>query len=130
MTSAQALLAHRPPHLHFVGRLTRRDTLALLQNADLLCLPTRSDGFSTTLLEAAACGCPAVVTDVGGARELIPDEAYGTIIESMSTACIIKNLAFLADDRGRIKNQAAMCSAFVREHRSWTIESALVEKCF
>lgn len=51
--------------LCYLGRLSRRDTSALLQESDLLCLPTRSEGFSTTLLEAAACGCPAVVTDVG-----------------------------------------------------------------
>ena len=118
------------PNLHYVGRLTRQDTSALLQSADLLCLPTRSEGYSTTLLEAASCGCPAVVTDVGGARDLIPNEAYGTIVESMSSECIIKALKSLADDRDRIKKQSAMSSAFVREHCSWAIEAALVEKCF
>ena len=121
--------AARGSSLRYVGRLTKQDTSALLQSADLMCLPTRSEGFSTTLLEAASCGCPAVVTDVGGARELIPNEAYGTIIKSMDSECIIKNLLFLADDRDRIRKQAVMCSAYVREHCSWAIESELVEKC-
>ena len=66
----------------------------------------------------------------GGARDLIPNEAYGTIVESMSSECIIKALKSLADDRDRIKKQSAMSSAFVREHCSWAIEAALVEKCF
>ena len=116
-------------NLYYVGRLTKQDTSALFQSADVLCLPTRSEGFSTTLLEAASCGCPAVVTDVGGARELIPNEAYGTIIDSMSLACIADALMRLADDRGLIKKQAEMCSTFIRGNYGWAIESALVEKC-
>lgn len=56
--------------IHVVGRLDAPDIAALLMESDLFCLPTRSEGFSTSLLEAAACGTPFLATDVGGAREL------------------------------------------------------------
>ena len=52
----------------------------MLQQANVFCLPTRSEGFCTSLLEASACGVPAVITDVGGARELIPSSDFGFIM--------------------------------------------------
>ena len=41
-----------------LGRLSRQDTAALLAQSDVMCLPSRSEGFATTLLEAAACKTP------------------------------------------------------------------------
>ncbi len=116
--------------LRYLGRLSRQDASSLLQESDLLCLPTRSEGFSTTLLEAAACGCPAVVTDVGGARELIPDDSHGTIIDSMGADSIIAALASLADDRSVIRFQSAHSARRVREQCSWAATASVLENCF
>ena len=114
--------------LHWVGRLGRPDVSALLQQADVHCLPTRSEGFSTALLEASACGCPSVVTDVGGARELIPDECYGTIIDSMDPSAVESALVRLADDRGLLARQSAACRALVEERFSWSVTATVVER--
>ena len=122
--------AAQGPNLYYVGRLSGRDTSALLQDADLLCLPTRSEGFSTTLLEAAACGCPAVVTDVGGARELIPDESYGTIVDSAETDSIIAAITCLAEARHVIHSQSVSFARRVRERCSWAITASILEACF
>ena len=39
--------------------------------ADVLALPSWSEGYPNVVVEALACGCPAVVSDVGGAREIV-----------------------------------------------------------
>lgn len=85
--------------LRWVGRLGASDVSALLQQANLLCLPSRSEGFSMTLLEAAVCSCPAVATDVGVASELIPNEEFGTIIDSTDADDIARAVGRLASDR-------------------------------
>ena len=116
--------------LKWVGRLSAADVSALLQESQLLCLPSRSEGFSTILLESAACGCPAVVTDVGGARELIPDERYGTIIKSMSASEIENAIFELAKDRNRLCAQAAMCQSLVEREFNWGKTAESIEQAF
>lgn len=71
-------------NVHALGRIDRADMAALLLQSDAFCLPTRSEGFSTSLLEAAACGCAPIITNVGGVEELIPEASYGVIIEDAS----------------------------------------------
>lgn len=39
--------------------------------ADVLTLPSWSEGYPNVLVEALACGCPVVATDVGGAGEIV-----------------------------------------------------------
>lgn len=111
-----------------VGPLAPADVSALLQQADALCLPTRSEGFSTILLEAAACGAPAIVTDVGGARELIPDERHGTIIGSMAATDIVRAVRRLLDDPALLMEQKARCRERVEGSLSWDETAAAVER--
>jgi len=113
--------------LRWVGRLGRPDVSALFQQADVHCLPTRSEGFSTALLEASACGCPSVVPDVSCARELIPDEGYGTIVDSMDPSAVEPALVRLADDRGLLARQSVACRGLVEERFSWSVTASEAE---
>lgn len=111
--------------LKWVGRLCKMDTAALFNQANVMCLPSRSEGFSTTLLEASACGCPSIVTDVGGARELIPNGNFGTIIPDMSSSSLVGAVLSLLGDRKRLMCQAKN----VRERCASYSKRALAEKC-
>jgi glycosyltransferase involved in cell wall biosynthesis len=56
----------------FHGRVTNRTELRrLLDEADLFCMPSRTEGMPRALIEAMARGLPAMGTDVGGIRELL-----------------------------------------------------------
>lgn len=114
--------------LRWVGRLSSSDISALLQQSDLLCLPTRSEGFATTLLEASSCGCPSVVTDVGGARELFPNEHFGTIINSMDSAEVEKAIYSLVKNPDVLAEQSRLCRRMVENESSWDKTASLVEK--
>lgn len=114
--------------LRWVGRLSSSDISALLQQSDLLCLPTRSEGFATTLLEASSCGCPSVVTDVGGARELFPNEHFGTIINSMDSAEVEKAIYSLVINPDVLAEQSRLCRRMVEYESSWDKTASLVEK--
>ena len=54
-----------------LGQLGQPELSALLRDADVFCLPTRSEGFCTSLLEAAAQGAIPVMPHVGGTDEVM-----------------------------------------------------------
>lgn len=114
--------------LRWIGRLSSSDISALLQQSDLLCLPTRSEGFATTLLEASACGCPSVVTDVGGARELFPNEHFGTIIDSMDSDAVEQAIYSLVKNPDKLAEQSRLCRRMIENESSWDKTASLVEK--
>lgn len=114
--------------LRWVGRLSSSDISALLQQSDLLCLPTRSEGFATTLLEASACGCPSVVTDVGGARELFPNEHFGTIIDSMDSDAVEQAIYSLVKNPDKLAEQSRLCRRMIENESSWDKTASIVEK--
>jgi glycosyltransferase involved in cell wall biosynthesis len=53
-----------------------------LHALDLFCLSSFSEGTSIALLEAGACGLPALVTDVGGNAEIVRHGVSGWVVPS------------------------------------------------
>ena len=113
-----------------LGRLSRPDAAALLSQSDLMCLPSRSEGFATTLLEAAACKTPPLVTSVGGTDELVPSEDYGTILPETTPQAIAKALQNLRWRRDALMSQGERIYRLVKERFSWENTAlATLEAC-
>jgi glycosyltransferase involved in cell wall biosynthesis len=75
---AQAAQLGLQDHVCFLGRC--QQIAQLLAVTEVGVLSSRSEGFSNAILEYLAAGCPAVVTDVGGAREVITEGETGYIV--------------------------------------------------
>jgi glycosyltransferase involved in cell wall biosynthesis len=58
----------------------------LYARADLFVLPTRAEFFGLATVEALATGLPAIVGDVGAAREIVDDGETGWVIEPTAAA--------------------------------------------
>ena len=84
-----------------VGRLDFEHIVALLKESDIFCLPSFSEGFSTSILEASACGCYIVTTARGGAKELLINEDYGCIIPNNQEDVLYKALRDVIADPDR-----------------------------
>jgi glycosyltransferase involved in cell wall biosynthesis len=62
----------------FVG--VREDIADILAAADIVALPSLSEGFPFVLLEALAMGCPVVASQVNGVPELIENHKTGLLV--------------------------------------------------
>lgn len=87
------------------------DARAWYPSFDLLALPSRYEGLSYTLLEAAAAGLPIVATDVGGVRDVVADGLTGCIVPPGDTAALAEALAMLAQD-------PALCARYAASART------------
>lgn len=117
-------------NVHAVGRLNSSDTAALLMDSDLFCLPTRSEGFSTSLLEAAACGTASLVPDVGGAREIIPNDSFGFVSERVDVNKYAEIIRSVDDGKFDLKAMGIKCRLHVEKLLSWSdVAACVVDAC-
>lgn len=76
----------------------RGDVAELLPHFDVFALPSQAEGISNTLLEAMACGCAPVATDVGGNPELVENDVNGLLVPSQASASLATALARLVNE--------------------------------
>jgi glycosyltransferase involved in cell wall biosynthesis len=67
--------------VEFVGKQPQSQVREYLSVADLLLLPSQSESFGLTALEAMACEVPVIATRVGGIPELVEDKGCGYLFE-------------------------------------------------
>ena len=67
--------------VHFTGSIDHDLLPPLLSAADVMVLPSTSEGLANAWIEALACGTPLVVTESGGIREIMRDPATGVIVD-------------------------------------------------
>ncbi len=96
---AQCEAAGLSGRVHFLGY--RQDLQRLLAAADLVVLPSLSEGLPLAAVEALAAGRPIIATDVGGTPEVVLDGQTGLLIPS-------NNSAALADAMHRILSDPAL----------------------
>lgn len=111
--------SHRSEYIIPLGRLQFEDVIAVLKQTDIFCLPSVSEGFATSALEAAACKCYIITTERGGTKELVVDDNYGTVMKDNSVDNIyiaIEKAA--ADDELRKKGQE-LCYNRLKNNFTW-----------
>lgn len=68
--------------VYFIGKQSDADLAALYASADLFIFPSRTDTLGQAVMEAQACGLPAIVSNEGGPKEVIEDGQTGIVVAS------------------------------------------------
>ncbi|CAM4050562.1 TIGR03088 family PEP-CTERM/XrtA system glycosyltransferase [Roseateles saccharophilus] len=92
----------------------RGDVARLLSQFDIFALPSQAEGISNTLLEAMACGCAPVATDVGGNPELVEEGVNGLLVPARDSKEMAIALARLVTDPVLRQRMGAASLARVR----------------
>ncbi|WP_395326872.1 glycosyltransferase [Novosphingobium sp. BL-8H] len=67
--------------VQFLGQVGHDLLPHLLCAADVLVLPSASEGLANVWIEGLACGTPIVIPDIGGAREVVQNPSAGRLAE-------------------------------------------------
>jgi glycosyltransferase involved in cell wall biosynthesis len=76
----------------FAGLRPHAEIPTWLQAADLFVLPSATEGLPLALVEAMACGTPAVASRVGGIPEILEENVTGLMIEPTGVAPLAEAL--------------------------------------
>ncbi len=106
--------------LYIAGKQTYAKTLALFAQSDLFCLPTRSEGFACTVLEAAALHCPIATTATGGSPQLLKDETHGLLLADMSPEAVVAACNKALSSAAWGEQAAQKTYAVLTAHYTWT----------
>ena len=71
---------HAGDWITLTGRLGHDDLVSLYRSSWLVASASLAEGWGLTLTEAAACGTPAVATDVNGHRSSVVDGTTGVLV--------------------------------------------------
>jgi len=90
--------AGRPPHDELIRRL---------QQADIYCLPTLSEGMPVATIEAMACGLPVVASAVDGIPESVVEGVTGMLVppdDADALAAALQAALAREWDRGAVRD--------------------------
>ena len=86
---------------YFLGRCDR--VAELLSISEICVLSSKAEGFSNSILEYMAAGRPVVVTNVGGAEELVTEGETGYLVPSGDDAAMAARIISLLRDSAKAR---------------------------
>jgi glycosyltransferase involved in cell wall biosynthesis len=112
--------------VHFLDAVPHAELPGVLRAADLFLLTTEPpESFGIVLIEAMACGLPAIATDYPGVRAVVEDGETGLVVPGGDPAAVAAALAQLAGDPERRRAMGERGRAKALAEWSWP---ALVER--
>jgi glycosyltransferase involved in cell wall biosynthesis len=82
--------------VHLMGSVANADLPCLYRAADVVVMPSVSEGLANAWVEALACGTPIVISEAGGAAELVTSPVAGRIVRRTPQAIAAAVQAILA----------------------------------
>lgn len=110
---SEEAVAATPPNMTFHGPVSRDRTDEFYSSADLFVLPTLSDGFALTQLEAMAHGLPVIVTPNCG--EVVTDQVDGLIVPASDPNALAEAFQLLIQDPKKLLSMSEATKAKVKQ---------------
>lgn len=112
--------------VYLAGRVPHESLPDYFNESDVYLSCSRSDGSSVSLLEAMACGLPAVVSDLPSNREWVQPGVNGWLFPKNDAAATAEAILAACRDAVQRKRMGAANEALARERADWEKNSLLL----
>jgi D-inositol-3-phosphate glycosyltransferase len=113
----------------FLGSVAHHELPYFYSAADVCVMPSYSESFGLVGLEAQACGCPVVASDVPGLRSVIRDGVSGYLIEGDDPAEYADRIGRLLADP-ELARQMGRRASMLAQRFSWARTADSLETLF
>jgi glycosyltransferase involved in cell wall biosynthesis len=103
--------------VEFLGH--REDIPALLAAADVFVLPSRSEAFPNSVIEAMAAGLPVIACAVGGLLDLVDNGRTGVLVPPANPDALAAALGSLSEQPERARAMGAAARRTIQERYSF-----------
>jgi alpha-maltose-1-phosphate synthase len=116
----EALRASRGGVIWLPGMLAKADVVQILSHATVFVCPSEYEPLGIVNLEAMACGCAVVASNVGGIPEVVADGVTGLLVPPRDEAALAAAVNTLVRDPGRAASLGAAGRERAVAEFSWT----------
>ena len=103
----------------FLGEVSEEEKISLMQEASVFVLPSRSEAFGITTVEAMAAGCPVVVSDLPALTEIVTDGRTGLVFPVNDEKLLANRILKLLSDQDLSHQISTNAKAKVSEKYDW-----------
>lgn len=114
--------------VHFPGYVARPERL--LEETDLMVLPSHTEGLPNAALEAMAMGVPVLATRVGGTPEVVTDGETGTLVTPRAPRELSRAMTDFLSNPERWRAMAGRALGVVHERFNFTARTRKLEALY
>jgi glycosyltransferase involved in cell wall biosynthesis len=118
------------PRLLFPGQIKYADLPRYYRSADLYISASHSDGTSISLLEAMACGCPVLVSDIPGNREWLQPGENGWLFPDGDVQALGQAILQAVEQRQRLPEMGLAARKTAELRADWKLNFPQLERAF
>ncbi|WP_195218176.1 glycosyltransferase family 4 protein [Turicibacter sanguinis] len=97
-------------NFEFLGFATRDEVLQAFNKAYVSIFPSRWEGLSNVCIEAVTNGCPLILSDAGGLKELKNFGDFGLYFPSENLECLTKQLKIILEQESLREKYSENCN--------------------